>query len=90
MVDSKVEVRCDATIEVWGPHPGCREFMSEPETFVCGEQAVRLWVVEEHDPDGRELVTYARCNDHGLDGPLPYAEVQWTTPIDEVDWRTGR
>jgi len=24
-------IRCDAWIELWGPHDGCREFMSEPE-----------------------------------------------------------
>ena len=35
--------RCTYVQEVWGPHPGCREFMSGPEAIIqCSKPATHL------------------------------------------------
>lgn len=67
---SKFAPDCDATIEVWGPHPGCREFMTEPECFPCSAPATAAVTVEEvvYDDEAGEMAsertTYLRCAEH--------------------------
>lgn len=55
---------CQYEIEMWGPHPGCREFMTEPEAVVtCGRPAsVRH---TEADPTG--TLTELLCDEHASD-----------------------
>jgi hypothetical protein len=51
---------CQAIIEVWGPHEGCREFMSEPESFPCGGEAAALLTLS---CDGT-ITTEFLCGEH--------------------------
>lgn len=90
--------RCQATQELWGPHPGCKEYMSEPEAIVvCGERAT--WrVTEEHfwppeceeDGNGTTTVeTQVFCTMHGAERIAsqysdPFAKVVHVDPIPEV------
>jgi hypothetical protein len=60
---------CDFQAETWGPHPGCKEFMSAPEVWPpCGERATTRF---EFRDDWQEAMTgedahtvLLRCAEH--------------------------
>jgi hypothetical protein len=57
-------IRCFHVFEAWGPHEGCREFMTRPDVFVCRQPATH--VVKGNDPyEGRFRVL--ACREH-VDG----------------------
>lgn len=61
---------CEYVQEMWGPHEGCREFMTEPEAVVCcTNPATRIYIVEHHVPpvgDVEREVMYA-CDEHTIE-----------------------
>lgn len=77
--------RCEAIGETWGPHPGCAEFMSEPEVWTCTDPATHVVKypdsVNRDVANGRWLPSYMHvpsrlrmCRDHAVyavdTGPL--------------------
>ena len=70
-VTSNVDVRCEHVWEAWGPHEGCREFMTEPEAIVqCDEPATVVITGLEfgfeppHEPVERRTFS---CTHHAAD-----------------------
>lgn len=66
---STVGETCEYQAETWGPHPGCAEFMSEPEVWPpCGDPAtVRFefrddWLEAMTGEDGHTVLH--RCAEH--------------------------
>jgi hypothetical protein len=65
--------QCDFQHEVWGPHEGCKEFMDEPETFRCQNNATMIHTLTEAGPDYPDYrwVTWvtplAACDEHPFD-----------------------
>lgn len=53
----------------WGPHPGCAEFMTEPDTWTCAAPAAFIHIVHEvgmreaNDPD-RVVSVLTLCPEH--------------------------
>lgn len=50
---------CQVSVETWGPHPGCAEFMTQPDVWNCPDAAVvrftywdAFYVAISGDPDG--------------------------------------
>lgn len=67
------EHTCQAEIEMWGPHPGCREYMQYPEAVIqCDQPAttrtcLRLcWYPDPTDPTdtGDETEAVYTCDAH--------------------------
>lgn len=82
--DRAPSLRCEITHETWGPHPGCREFMTEPDVFPCGGWAtVRLVWMESagYEPSGYYFGAMLLCIDCAPDyvdmimAPSPYEEL---------------
>lgn len=58
------ERNCEHVHEVWGPHEGCREFMTEPETFRCQELAKHWLAVKNFDQQGSWVESVNVCSEH--------------------------
>ena len=54
---------CGIIIEAWGPHPGCAEFMDEPDQFRCGVAADVQFVLNDLVWDGGPYTLNA-CREH--------------------------
>ena len=86
--------KCDFVHEAWGPHEGCKEFMDEPETFPCTNDAAVRYTTFWEGPDYpdyrfiREISTTHACAEHTWDDvhdmyPPPYGpEVLFTEALD--------
>ena len=61
-------VGCSYVIEAWGPHPGCAEFMSQPDQIPCWQPATH--VVKTTSPDG-ERWHERMCAFHATRTPDP-------------------
>jgi hypothetical protein len=65
--------QCDYVHEIWGPHEGCKEFMDEPETFPCTNDAATAVTTFWEGPDYpdyrfvRIISTEFFCAEHPLD-----------------------
>lgn len=65
-------LRCMVEVEAWGPHPGCREFMTEPDVFNCSVDAewrvvwIEQWAKREYEFNAELL-----CGDH-MEEMMPY------------------
>lgn len=61
-------MKCEASDYYWGPHPGCREFMTEPEVAPCQEEAEYLVVTVVSEWDGlqgtEQMYTNVFCERH--------------------------
>jgi hypothetical protein len=72
---------CDFLHELWGPHEGCREFMTEPEAVLrCGQPAVRLQLVEFASPEGPEREELHSCAQHSVEEG-PFTRIIWTKEV---------
>lgn len=66
--------QCDYVHEAWGPHEGCKEFMDEPETWPCPNQATVQHTFQTEGPDWPDyryvkvVSTVFACDEH------PFAE----------------
>lgn len=61
---------CQFTHEAWGPHPGCKEFMDEPEIYQCGQPATGIIVEIDHAPPiygGTTVEIMYVCQEHRWD-----------------------
>lgn len=62
---------CEHVYEGWGPHPGCAEFMDEPELIPCGRKATRTVTIASRDvshPKGkRQVDKYRFCTEHAVE-----------------------
>lgn len=62
---------CEFVYEAWGPHPGCAEFMDQPDEFPCGEKATVTFAFNDHwyqamtGEDGRDELRY--CAKHAAE-----------------------
>lgn len=83
--------KCDFVHEAWGPHPGCKEFMTEPETWPCSNEATTVTVSQfsgpswpDHEWETVIFPTYA-CAEHLYTDDLgdPFCtKILYTMPID--------
>ena len=64
-VTIEATIQCEFYWEAWGPHPGCKEFMQEPEAIIqCADPAAYVVVGEQHGPDGVQEVRIPTCGHH--------------------------
>ena len=57
--------QCDFLWEIWGPHPGCKEFMDAPEMIVqCHVPAGYVIQGEDVDQEGVTERTLHACGEH--------------------------
>lgn len=61
---------CQWVHEVWGPNPGCGEFMSGPEKFQCGAKVVARVAYVHEDGQGRYAGNEHLCLDHAVKASL--------------------
>lgn len=79
--DRAPSLRCEITHETWGPHPGCQEFMAEPDVYPCGGWATVRLVWTEDGIGGVSFNAILLCIDCAVDyvdmvmAPTPYSEL---------------
>jgi hypothetical protein len=73
MHEDSYRVRCDAVHEMWGPHEGCREFMTEPEAIVrCDGPVTHYAVIEHGSPSGAYVEAENLCEQHYAERLIPF------------------
>ena len=77
---------CEHVDQAWGPHEGCREFMSEPDEIPCGEPATRLLTAYVNDGRRSRPVAERLCTEHAVlhaqtDAATPYVEAVLVRPL---------
>lgn len=72
---------CDYEHDLWGPHDGCKEFMTEPEATVrCDEPATTKYIIVTHTPWGDEEDVMFACEAHKQSDDL-YTTVVSEEPV---------
>lgn len=73
---TRVDV-CMFEVEAWGPHPGCAEFMAQPDSWTCSARAEFIHIVHEagmpeaSDPD-QVVNVMTLCREHSQLAALAY------------------